>query len=262
VCPTEIIAFGDRAPEFEALNTQVIAASCDSTFTHLAWENTDRSDGGIGDMKIPILADFNKTVANQYGVLLPDGVPLRALFIIDPKGDLRQITCNDLPVGRNVDEILRLIKAFQFVEVHGEVCPANWQPGDVTMKADPTLSKEYFSQVAKKQKSGDDEAGGLADVDTPEAFAAAIASSGLTVVDFWAPWCQNCKKMTPALTNLTSVIPQAKFIKVNTEVLQQTAVEHGVEAMPTFILFKGGNKVGQFTGTNVAGLQAAIQAQL
>ena len=133
VCPTEIIAFGDRQNEFGAINAQVIAASCDSHFSHLAWVNTPRSEGGLGDMKIPILADFNKKVATSYGVLLPDGVPLRALFIIDPEGTLRQITCNDLPVGRNVDEILRLIKAFQFVEKHGEVCPANWQPGDLTM---------------------------------------------------------------------------------------------------------------------------------
>ncbi|RYY79682.1 peroxiredoxin [archaeon] len=86
VCPTEIIAFGDRSPEFEKVNTQVIAASCDSLFTHLAWVNTPRNEGGLGDMKIPIVADFNKTVATQYGVLLPDGVPLRALFIIDPSG--------------------------------------------------------------------------------------------------------------------------------------------------------------------------------
>jgi len=133
VCPTEIIAFGDRQNEFGAINAQVIAASCDSHFSHLAWVNTPRSEGGLGDMKIPIIADFNKKVATSYGVLLPDGVPLRALFIIDPEGTLRQITCNDLPVGRNVDEIIRLIKAFQFVEKYGEVCPANWQPGDLTM---------------------------------------------------------------------------------------------------------------------------------
>jgi len=103
--------------------------------------------GGLGDMKIPIVADFNKTVANSYGVLCAGadaGIPLRALFIIDPEGNLRQITANDLPVGRNVDEIIRLIKAFQFVAVHGEVCPANWQPGDLTMVADPTKSKAYF----------------------------------------------------------------------------------------------------------------------
>lgn len=113
-------------------------------------------------MKIPIVADFSKTIATDYGVLLSGGVPLRALFIIDPKGvlrsisllqqcflktndDHRQITVNDLPVGRNVDEIIRLIKAFQFTDEHGEVCPANWQPGDITMNADPVLSKKYFA---------------------------------------------------------------------------------------------------------------------
>lgn len=125
MCPTEIIAFGDRASEFAAINTQVIAASCDSKFTHLAWVNTPRSEGGLGDMQIPIVADFSKIVATKYGVLIPDGpdcgVPFRALFIIDPAGNLRQITVNDLPVGRNVDEIIRLIKAFQFHETHGEV---------------------------------------------------------------------------------------------------------------------------------------------
>jgi peroxiredoxin (alkyl hydroperoxide reductase subunit C) len=144
VCPTEIIAFGDRQPEFDAINTQVIAASCDSFFTHLAWVNTPRSNGGLGDMKIPIVADFNKVVAKKYGVLIEEGgdagIPLRALFIISPTGVLRQITVNDLPVGRNVDEVLRLVKAFQFVDVHGEVCPANWQPGDKTMHADPNKS--------------------------------------------------------------------------------------------------------------------------
>ena len=114
-------------------------------FTHLAWVNTPRSNGGLGDIKIPIVADFSKTVAKEYGVLLPDGVPLRALFIIDPSGTLRQVTVNDLPVGRSVDEIIRLIKAFQYVEEHGEVCPANWQPGALTMKADTQGSKTYFA---------------------------------------------------------------------------------------------------------------------
>lgn len=137
------LAFVNRESELDTLNAQVIAASCDSLFSHLAWCNTPRSEGGLGDMQIPIVADFNKEVATAYGVLLPGGIPLRALFIIDPTGAIRQITCNDLPVGRNVDEILRLIKAFQFVEKYGEVCPANWQPGDATMHADPVKSKVY-----------------------------------------------------------------------------------------------------------------------
>ena len=152
VCPTEIIAFGDRAAEFAAINTQVIAASCDSKFTHLAWVNTPRSEGGLGSMKIPILADFEKKVATSYGVVIPSGddagVTLRGLFIIDPNNVVRQVTINDLPVGRNVDETIRLIKAFQFVEKHGEVCPANWQPGAATMNPDPEKSKAYFSKVA------------------------------------------------------------------------------------------------------------------
>jgi alkyl hydroperoxide reductase subunit AhpC len=122
-------------------------------FTHLAWVNTPRSNGGLGDIKIPIVADFSKSVATQYGVLLPDGVPLRALFIIDPAGNLRQVTVNDLPVGRSVDEIIRLIKAFQYVEEHGEVCPANWQPGALTMKADPNESKSYFAGMIRSFKN-------------------------------------------------------------------------------------------------------------
>ena len=149
VCPTEIIAFGDRADEFATLNAQVIAASCDSQFSHLAWVNTPRSEGGLGNMKIPIISDYDKSIAAKYGVLLDGNVPLRALFIISPTGILRQITCNDLPVGRNVDEIIRLLKAFQYTDVHGEVCPANWQPGDLTMHADPVKSKEYFTAIHK-----------------------------------------------------------------------------------------------------------------
>jgi len=153
VCPTEIIAFSDRVAEFEAINTQVIAASCDSKFSHLAWTNTPRNKGGLGEMKIPIIADVTKKLATEYGVLIEDGddagIPLRGLFIINPQGVLRQITMNDLPVGRSVDETIRLIQAFQFNDEHGEVCPANWKPGAKTMKDDPTKSLEYFSSEHK-----------------------------------------------------------------------------------------------------------------
>jgi len=255
VCPTEIIAFGDRQPEFTAINTQVIAASCDSLFTHLAWVNTPRSQGGLGDMKIPIVADFNKIVANQYGVLLPDGIPLRALFIIDPVGNLRQITCNDLPVGRNVDEIIRLVKAFQFVEEHGEVCPANWQPGDLTMKADPNDSKEYF-QAANK---GDAAVGDILD---KEGLNYATASAGLTVVDYWAPWCKNCKKIDPVLTRLASELTGSKFVKVNTTEAEALASDQGVDALPFFQFYKAGKVVGTFKGSDAAKLEAAIRANV
>ncbi|KAK7570767.1 hypothetical protein V9T40_010134 [Parthenolecanium corni] len=150
VCPTEIVAFSDRIAEFKEIDTEVVGCSCDSHFTHLAWINTPRKAGGLGDIKYPLLADFNKTTAKSYGVLLEkEGIPLRGLFIIDSKGTLRQITVNDLPVGRNVDEILRLVKAFQFVDKHGEVCPANWQPESPTIKPSPEASKEYFGKVNK-----------------------------------------------------------------------------------------------------------------
>lgn len=148
VCPTEILAFSDRLDEFKALNTEVIGASVDSHFTHLAWTNTARKDGGLKGLRYPLLSDLTKQIAYDYGVLIEaGGIALRGLFLIDPKGVVRHIQINDLPVGRNVDEVLRLVRAFQFVEKHGEVCPANWkQQGDATIKPSPTDSKEYFNK--------------------------------------------------------------------------------------------------------------------
>ena len=146
VCPTEIIQYSDRVKEFNDIGCEVIAASVDSQFSHLAWTKQDRKAGGLGEMKIPILADLTKEVSQAYGVLKEDeGVAFRGVFIIDPSQNLRQITINDLPVGRNVDETLRLLQAFQFVEKNGEVCPANWKPGQKTMKPDPKGSQSYFS---------------------------------------------------------------------------------------------------------------------
>ncbi|XP_012524790.1 peroxiredoxin [Monomorium pharaonis] len=149
VCPTEIIAFSEKISEFEALNTQVIGVSTDSHFSHLAWINTPRKQGGLGgDLGYPLLSDFNKIISSNYNVLLQDsGIALRGLFIIDKEGVLRQFCVNDLPVGRSVEETLRLIKAFQFVEKHGEVCPANWQPDSKTIKPNPKDSKQYFESV-------------------------------------------------------------------------------------------------------------------
>lgn len=146
VCPTEIIAFSDRVEEFEKINCQVIGVSTDSHFTHLAWINTPRKQGGLGELRIPLLADKSMKISRDYGVLQEEsGVPFRGLFIIDGKQNLRQVTVNDLPVGRSVDETIRLVQAFQFTDEHGEVCPANWKPGSKTMVADPHKSKEYFN---------------------------------------------------------------------------------------------------------------------
>jgi peroxiredoxin (alkyl hydroperoxide reductase subunit C) len=150
VCPTEILAFSDRIADFKAVGAEIVGVSVDSHYTHLAWRNTPRKEGGLGNLAYPLVADLNKSIARDYGVLIEGGgVALRGLFIIDPKGVVRAATVHDLPVGRSVDETLRVIKAFQFVEKHGEVCPADWQEGKPTMKADPKGSKEYFTRVNK-----------------------------------------------------------------------------------------------------------------
>jgi len=147
VCPTEIIAFSDSAKQFEERGAQVVFASVDSEYSLLSWASTARKDGGLGSVQIPLFSDKNHKLSKDYGVLLEDeGVALRGLFIIDPSGTVRQITINDLPVGRSVDETLRLVDAFQFTEKYGEVCPANWNAGGDTIKADPKASKEYFSK--------------------------------------------------------------------------------------------------------------------
>ena len=199
VCPTEILAFNDSLDAFAQLNTVVLSeyhaairscrlltnlpgVSTDSAYSHFAWANQPRKEGGLGpDLKLPLIADRNQKISRDYGVLIEeDGVALRGLFLIDPKGTLRyasaslcgvsalsdngpiasrQITINDLPVGRSVEETIRLIKAFQFTDKYGEVCPANWNEGEKTMKADPAGSLEYFSAVnanAEAQANGTD----------------------------------------------------------------------------------------------------------
>ncbi|HGY5551089.1 MAG TPA: peroxiredoxin, partial [Prochlorococcus sp.] len=131
VCPTEITAFSDRYSDFSNKNTEVLGVSVDSQFSHLAWIQTPRNQGGIGDINYPLVADLKKEVSKAYNVLDEDaGVALRGLFIIDPEGIIMHATINNLPVGRNVDETLRVLQAFQHVQTHpDEVCPANWTPG-------------------------------------------------------------------------------------------------------------------------------------
>jgi len=119
----------------------------DSHFTHLAWKNTPRNKGGLGEIKFPLLSDLGKDAACNYRVLLDGGIAARGLFIIDDQGILQSYTVNNLGVGRNVDEVLRLIQGYQYVAEHGEVCPANWKPGAKTMKPDPTGSQDYFKDV-------------------------------------------------------------------------------------------------------------------
>lgn len=148
VCPTEITAFSDRYEEFNKINTEVLGVSVDSEFSHLAWIQSDRSAGGVGDLAYPLVSDLKKTISSAYNVLTDDGIALRGLFIIDPQGVIQHSTINNLAVGRSVDETLRTLKAFQYVQSHpDEVCPAGWQEGDKTMNPDPVKSKVFFQAI-------------------------------------------------------------------------------------------------------------------
>lgn len=149
VCPTEITAFSDRYEEFKALNTEVLGVSVDSEFSHLAWIQTDRKSGGVGDLSYPLVSDIRKEISTAYNVLDPEaGVALRGLFIIDKDGIIQHATINNLAFGRSVDETLRTLQAIQYVQSHpDEVCPANWKPGEATMNPDPVKSKNYFAAV-------------------------------------------------------------------------------------------------------------------
>ncbi|KAE9398990.1 thioredoxin-like protein [Gymnopus androsaceus JB14] len=145
VCPTEILAFNDALEEFKNIDTVVIATSTDSQYSHFAWASQNRKEGGLGpDLKLPLLADRSMSIARDYGVLLEDeGIALRGLFIIDPKGILRWVFTR--PLRYSNKETLRLVKAFQFTDKYGEVCPAGWSEGGKTIKTDPTAKMEYFS---------------------------------------------------------------------------------------------------------------------
>ena len=146
VCPTEILAYSERADEIRQAGAEVIGISCDSAFTHLAYVKTDKVNGGLGPVNIPLVADKTMAISRSYGVLKEDeGISFRGLFIIDGAGKIRQITVNDLPVGRSVDETIRLLEAFAFTDKHGEVCPANWRPGKKALKPKRDGIIEYLN---------------------------------------------------------------------------------------------------------------------
>ncbi len=146
VCPTEILAFNKKLKEFNDRNCQVIGVSTDSEFSHLAWKNTPIDNGGIGNIQYPIVADISKKISTDYDVLFNGSVALRGLFLIDKEGVVRHQIVNDLPLGRNIDEALRMIDALQFHEKNGEVCPANFEKGEEGMIATPKGVAEYLSK--------------------------------------------------------------------------------------------------------------------
>jgi peroxiredoxin (alkyl hydroperoxide reductase subunit C) len=148
VCPSEIIAFHNRVDEFKTRGAEVIGCSVDSHFTHAAWRNTPIEKGGIGAVKFPLVADLTKQIARDYDVLVNDAVAFRGTFMIDKKGVVRHQLVNDLPLGRNVDEALRMVDALNFHEEHGEVCPAGWNRGADGMKPNADGVASYLSKHA------------------------------------------------------------------------------------------------------------------
>lgn len=150
VCPSEIIAFDHRVAEFEKRGVQVVGCSVDSHFTHCAWRGTPVNKGGIGPVKYPLVADLNKDIARDYDVLLPGGITLRGSFLIDKHGIVQHQVVNNLPLGRNIDEMLRMVDALQFTEAHGEVCPAGWTQGAKAMQPTAEGVASYLASEAAK----------------------------------------------------------------------------------------------------------------
>nr|YP_009511275.1 2-Cys peroxiredoxin [Gracilariopsis longissima]AXI97152.1 2-Cys peroxiredoxin [Gracilariopsis longissima]UAD89068.1 2-Cys peroxiredoxin [Gracilariopsis longissima] len=148
VCPTEITAFSDAYQEIQSLNTEIFGISVDSEYSHLAWLQTERDAGGLGDLNYPLISDLTKQISLSYNVLAEEGKALRGLFIIDQKGIIQYSLVNNLDFGRSVSETLRILKAIQYVQSHpDEVCPANWQPGEATIISTPQQSKDYFRSI-------------------------------------------------------------------------------------------------------------------
>jgi thiol-disulfide isomerase/thioredoxin len=238
---------------------------------------TPRKRGGLGAMQIPIMADVTKEISASYGTLLKDaGIALRGLFIIDPKGTLQQVIVNNLGVGRDVDETLRLLAAYQFVAEHGEVCPAGWKPGAATMVPTADGSQSYFQTVADGAPE-DDFTSRLPALSSEAEFNAAVAGPGPVVVDWYATWCGKCRQIAPHVDALLGAHPGVKFYKVtsclsfagrrtraaspappraahtcahvcrlpsatcaqvDTDALPELAAKHGAQVLPTFSFYK------------------------
>ena len=150
VCPSEIIAFDKRLEEFKGRGINVIGVSIDSQFSHFAWKNTPINQGGIGQVKFPLVADITKKISKDYDVLFQEGVALRGSFLIDKDGTVRHAVINDLPLGRNIDEMLRMIDTMLFTNEYGEVCPAGWQKGDKGMTASTAGVADYLAHNSDK----------------------------------------------------------------------------------------------------------------
>jgi peroxiredoxin (alkyl hydroperoxide reductase subunit C) len=146
VCPTELIAFDKKLKQFQEKNCEVVSVSVDSVYSHFAWKSTPPNEGGIGNIQYPMVSDITKQISRDYGILFDESVALRGLFLIDKEGIVRHAVINDLPLGRSVDEAIRMLDALQFFEKHGEVCPANWHEGEEGMKPSAEGVAEYLGK--------------------------------------------------------------------------------------------------------------------
>ena len=288
VCPSEIIAFNDRRKEFRDLGCELIAASCDTEEVHLAWCRTPRSRGGLGDMDIPILADVTKSMSAEFGVLLEDkGYPLRGLFLVDPDNIIQHITINAAPVGRSVDEALRVLQAFQFNAEHGEVCPANWKPGEATMVGNPDESLAYFQAHWSDGEGTQDALSSRHTMevdDSEKGFAASVvkrSQAGKPVlVKYEAPWCGKCRQIQPFVDELAekyvdsmhfaSFDPakagiQGAMVDGHPGTGKASMTDHPMLAdhgLPTFRIFVDGKPVDEVVGYKKRALEQMILGHL
>jgi len=268
VCPTEIIAFSDRAAEFEALGAQVVVASTDTAEVHGAWTRVPRSAGGLGAIRIPMLADTTKAIAARYGVLDERlGVALRGTYIIDPAGSLQAAAVNALGVGRSVDDTLRTLAAVQWVAEHGEVCPAGWAPGEEGI--DTARAGAYFATVP----DGGGQAGGaaapyapgLATVASVADLEAALASAPAALVFVGASWCGKCRQVVPLVECLAGEAGPGKLAVVKVDATNPGGLAEealGVakgSPLPAFRLYKGGKAAGTLAGYKPAKLEEMVR---
>jgi thioredoxin len=219
---------------------------------------TPRKKGGLAGLKIPLLSDIHKSVSATYGTLAEEkGVALRGLFLIDGAGVLQNATINNLPVGRSVDEALRLVKAFQFVAEHGEVCPANWQPGEASMKANYSGSKEYFAHVPEEDAEFSKS---VPSITSAAQLDELVASGRPLVIDFFAHWCGKCRQLAPKLDELIASHPGIAVYKVDTDAQSELAAKWKASGLPTFVFFSAGAEKARVTGYKPAVLVAEFDA--
>ncbi|XRA96735.1 peroxiredoxin [Pycnococcus provasolii] len=272
VCPTEIIAFSEAADKFREHNAEIIGCSTDTEETHLAWIRTSRKRGGLGEMNIPLVADVTKDIAAQYGTLSNEiGIAFRGTFIINPDGVIESTSVLNFPVGRSVEEQLRLIQALQFVAEHGEVCPVGWKPGDKTMIPTTDGSVEYFASGATEQlgtsaeKEDDDEdfASFMPSMSSPSELEATISGNPKVVVEYMASWCGKCRQIAGFVKGLKEKYERdVKFVKVDTSDPEWDAYakERGVHALPAFRFYAGGKESGsEVSGYKKKSLGEAVE---